>query len=202
MFWEHQGGFLLQQTSSLSGDCDFGKVSCWISKDSPIGGINKQPIFSLVLFHSLFHLQMRKKTPAGNAPFPLPNTLRKLATPKVYSDLFPSLKQNKITFLELQEHPCNLPFWEKAGFPCPLFPGISFEYEAELSTLPEQIWASSAHPRGVWEPALLIINIPSELEHPCWLPYQEMQHFNIKQQQRGEKRGRRWEEKKHPKKPC
>lgn len=142
---------------------------------------------------------MRKKTPAGNAPFPLPNTLRKLATPKVYSDLFPSLKQNKITFLELQEHPCNLPFWEKAGFPCPLFPGISFEYEAELSTLPEQIWASSAHPRGVWEPALLIINIPSELEHPCWLPYQEMQHFNIKQQQGGEKRGRRWEEKK-PKK--
>lgn len=188
MFWEHQGVFfLLQQTSSLSGNCDFGKLNWWISKDSPIGRTNKQPIFIFIFlspFPQPFHLQMRKKIAAGNAPFLLPNTLSKLATPKIYSDLFPSLRQNKITYLKLQEHPSNLPFWPRAGFPCPPFPGISSESEAELSTLPEQIWAASAHPKEVWEPALLIISIPSELEHP----HQEMQHFNIKQQQGGKKR--------------
>lgn len=156
-------------------------------------------VFFLVLFHSLF-LQVRKKIMVGSAPFLPPNTLIKLAKPKTYSDLFPSLRQNKITFLECRSILPTFPSRKELDSHILLFQEsalnirLSFPSRQSKSGQPQPIQMLLL--RGVWEPALLIINIPSELEHPCCLPYHKMQHFNIEQPQGGRKEGRDGREKK------
>lgn len=121
----------------------------------------------------------------GNAPFLLLNTLIKLAKPKICSDLFPSLRWNKITFLECRSILLTSPSRKELDSHILLFQEsalnirLSFPSCQSKSGQPQPIQMLLLW--GLWEPALLIINIPSELEHPCCLPYHNMQHFNIKQ---------------------